>query len=108
MGSTALDNLENWLYEDGFDAAKSVYVKKLAELKKHGNPIENRQYEARTRPAAMSMPQKTLEKYTSWLNKSAGDEKYAHITDEERATCSEKLDKANAWMYDILDKQGGL
>jgi len=77
-------------------------------LKKHGTPIENRQYEARTRPNAMSMLQKTIEKYTSWLNTSAGDENYAHITDVERASCSDKLDKASAWMYDMLDKQGGL
>lgn len=106
--SAMLENFENWLYEDGFDAMKSVYIKKLEDLKKYGNPIESRQYEAKTRPSAMSTLQKTLEKYTSWLNKSAGDENYAHITDEERSTCSDKLDKASAWMYDMLDKQGGL
>lgn len=106
--SAMLENFENWLYEDGFDAMKSVYIKKLEDLKKYGNPIESRQYEAKTRPSAMSMLQNTLEKYTSWLNKSAGDENYAHITDEERSTCSDKLDKASAWMYDMLDKQGGL
>jgi len=106
--STKLESFENWLYEDGFDANKSAFVKKLEELKQLGNPIENRQYEARTRPNANTMLQKTIEKYTSWLNSSQGDEKYAHITDEERANCSDKLDKASAWMYDMLDKQGGL
>jgi len=106
--SSMLENVENWLYEDGFDAMKSVYIKKLEDLKKYGNPIENRQYEAKNRPSAMKMLQNTLEKYTSWLNTSSGDENYAHITDEERSTCSEKIDKANAWMYDMLDKQGGL
>ena len=106
--SAALEKMENWLYEDGFDVTKSVYVKQLGDLKKMGNPIENRQYEARTRPNAMTMLQKTLEKYTSWLNNSAGDEKYAHITDEERNSCTDKCDKTSAWMYDMLDKQGGL
>jgi heat shock protein 4 len=105
---TMLETYENWLYEEGFDANKSVYVKKLDELKKVGNAIENRQYEARTRPNAMSTLQKTVEKFTSWLNTSAGDENYDHITEEERATCSDKTDKASAWMYDMLDKQGGL
>merc|ERR1712176_825268 len=33
---------------------------------------------------------------------------YAHVTDEERARCTDKLEKASAWMYDMLDKQGGL
>eukprot|EP00578_Thalassiosira_sp_NH16_P017345 CAMPEP_0181110608 /NCGR_PEP_ID=MMETSP1071-20121207/18809_1 /TAXON_ID=35127 /ORGANISM="Thalassiosira sp., Strain NH16" /LENGTH=835 /DNA_ID=CAMNT_0023194399 /DNA_START=115 /DNA_END=2622 /DNA_ORIENTATION=- len=106
--STLLESMENWLYEEGFDATKSVYAKKLDELKKLGTPIENRRYEGRTRPNAMSMLQKTIEKYTSWLNTSAGDENFAHITDEERAKCSDTLDKASAWMYDMLDKQGGL
>ncbi len=105
---TMLETYENWLYEEGFDANKSVYVKKLDELKKVGNGIENRQYEARTRPNAMSTLQKTVEKYTSWLNTSAGDENYDHISEEERALCSDKTDKASAWMYDMLDKQGGL
>jgi heat shock protein 4 len=106
--SAMLESYENWLYEEGFDATKSVYVKKLVELKKMGNPIDNRQYEARNRPNAMSALQKTIEKYTSWLNTSSGDENYAHITEEELATCSDKVDKASAWMYDMLDRQGVL
>lgn len=106
--STLLENFENWLYEDGFDASKSVYVSKLAELKKSGDPIESRSYEAKNRPNAMAMLQKTLEKYTSWLNTSSGDENYAHITEEERLKCQKMCDDSTAWMYDSLDKQGGL
>lgn len=106
--SSLLESYENWLYEEGFDATKSVYVKKLAELKQHGNPIENRQYESRTRPSAMTTLQKSVEKYTSWLNTSSGDENYSHITEEERANCSKKLDEVSGWMYDMLDKQGSL
>lgn len=106
--STMLEQYENWLYEEGFDATKSVYHKKLDELKKLGNPISHREYEARTRPNAMSQLQKSIEKYTTWLNTSSGDELYAHIAAEELATCSEMVDKASAWMYDMLDKQGGL
>jgi len=105
--STLLESCENWLYEDGFDATKSVYVKKLAELKKSGSPIESRSYEAKNRPNAMSMLQKTLEKYTSWLNTSSGDENYAHITEEERVKCQKMCDDTTSWMYDMLDKQGG-
>lgn len=106
--SAMLEQYENWLYEEGFDATKSVYNKKLDELKKLGNPISNREYEARTRPNAMSQLQKSIEKYTTWLNTSSGDAMYAHITVEEFASCSEMVDKASAWMYDMLDKQGGL
>jgi len=106
--SSSLQSFEDWLYDEGFDATKSVYVKQLNELKKLGDPIENRANESKHRSGAMTMLQKTLEKYTSWINSSQGDENYAHITDEERANCSSKCDTVSAWMYDILDKQGGL
>ncbi|KAF7123664.1 hypothetical protein RHSIM_Rhsim12G0198000 [Rhododendron simsii] len=42
-GLTAkLQEVENWLYEDGENKTKGVYVAKLEELKKQGNPIEER------------------------------------------------------------------
>merc|ERR1719414_320528 len=47
-----LEDTENWLYEDGEDEVKSVYVDKLASLKNIGNPIVNRYREAETRPRA--------------------------------------------------------
>jgi hypothetical protein len=34
--------MEDWLYDEGEDCAKSVYVAKLEELKKVGGPIEAR------------------------------------------------------------------
>jgi len=97
---------ENWLYEDGFDATKSVYAEKLGELKQLGGPIEIRCTEAQGRPAALSSLQANLEKYKQWLNESQSDEKYAHITDEERNTCHAKCDEVSSWMYDMMDKQG--
>merc|ERR1719228_2638743 len=45
--SALLTNTEDWLYEDGEDEAKSVYVDKLAELKKVGQPVVDR-YQAHT------------------------------------------------------------
>jgi molecular chaperone DnaK (HSP70) len=106
--SSSLQSFEDWLYDEGFDVTKSVYVKQLNELKKMGDPIEKRAYESKHRASAMTMLQKTLEKYTSWINTSQGDENYAHITDEERSNCSAKCDTVSAWMYEMLDKQGGL
>jgi len=105
---TLLSDMENWLYEDGFDAIKSVIVKKLDELRALGGPVESRAHEARVRPAAVKALQRTVEKYKAWLNTSQGSEAYAHITDEERVACTEACDGASAWMYDALDRQGGL
>jgi heat shock 70kDa protein 4 len=53
--------MENWLYEDGFDATKNVDAEKLAEPKKLGGPLERRQCqsEATRRPAALESPLRT-------------------------------------------------
>ncbi|XP_047317852.1 heat shock 70 kDa protein 14-like [Impatiens glandulifera] len=37
-----LEEVEDWLYEDGEDEINGVYVDKLDELKKQGDPIEER------------------------------------------------------------------
>jgi heat shock protein 4 len=104
--SSALEQTENWLYEDGFDATKSVYAEKLAELQKSGNPIQIRQIESSTRPSAVSSLQRALEHYTQFVNDTS--DATAHITDEERQVCHKTLDDISAWMYDMLDKQGNL
>merc|ERR1712063_129298 len=106
--SAALESTENWLYEDGFDATKSVYAEKLSELQKIGTPIERRQVEAGARPASVAGLQRNVEFYSNWLNSSQSDEKFAHITDEERQKCRSKCDEVSSWMYDMLDKQGSL
>lgn len=106
--STALETAENWLYEDGFDATKSVYAEKLSGLQKFGNPIVFRQTEAADRPNAISVLQRTVEKYNNWLNSSQGEDEYSHITYDEFTKCHDKCDEASSWMYDMMDKQGSV
>jgi len=106
--SKALEDTENWLYEDGFDAAKSVYAEKLAEVKKMGDPIVFRYGESTTRNTAVSALQRNIEKYKNWVQSAQGDEKYEHITEEEISICYSKCDDISSWLYDMLDKQGGL
>ena len=106
--SVTLEATENWLYEDGFDAVKSVYFDKLSALKKIGTPIERRSVEAASRPNAVSTLQRKVEMYKAWLNESQTDAKYSHITDDERQKCHSKCDEVSSWMYEMLDKQGSL
>ncbi|MBN3305586.1 HS74L protein, partial [Amia calva] len=47
-----LEDTENWLYEEGEDQPKQVYVDKLAELKRYGQPIQDRYREHEERPKA--------------------------------------------------------
>ena len=106
--SALLETTENWLYEEGYDATKSVYAEKLEALKACGTPIEFRQQETRTRPNALAVMQRTVEKFQSWNNNASSDEQYAHITEEEFTKCREACDATASWMYDIMDKQGSL
>jgi heat shock protein 4 len=102
------EEVENWLYEDGFDAVKSVYSDKYAELKALGGPSELRASEAVFRPNAVASIQKNIEKYKTWLNESQGNEKFAHITEEEFSSCHAHCDEVSSWVYNMLDKQASV
>merc|ERR1712137_24201 len=104
----ANEDTENWLYEDGFDATKSVYAGKLADLKKLGGPIEARASEAQARPNAVAMIQKKIEEYKEWFSKAQGQDQYKHITDDEFTKGHSKCDETSSWVYEMLDKQGSL
>ena len=49
---TQLNSMEDWLYDEGEDQPKKVYVERLAELRKRGDPVVERQRETLDRPAA--------------------------------------------------------
>lgn len=58
-----LDDTENWLYEEGENETKSVYVKKLEELQKLGNPITNRYYEHENRYDLLNSIRSVIEQF---------------------------------------------
>lgn len=106
--SDLLEKTENWLYEEGFDATKTVYGEKLNALQKHGNPIQMRQREGASRPGALTQLQRTVERYECWINTNMGQEGFVHVTDEEWTKFREACDSSSTWMYDAMDKQGSL
>lgn len=102
------EEIENWLYEDGFDAVKSVYAAKLNELKALGEPVVRRASEAEARPNAVAALQKSVEQQKTWLNDAQASDAYKHITDDEFSMCYSKCDEIASWLYDMIDKQGAL
>jgi len=102
------EELENWLYEDGFDAQKDLLGDKLGELKKLGDPVEKRAIEAATRPTAVASLRKNVEKYKKWLSDAQANEEFSYITEDEFSTCHKKCDEVSNWLYEMLDKQGAL
>lgn len=56
-----LDDMENWLYEDGEDCHKQVYIDKLAQLKSIGEPVQTRKVESELRPVVIEDFAKSLQ-----------------------------------------------
>ena len=48
--SKLLSETEDWLYNEGEDQAKKVYVEHLQQLKKHSDPVIEREKEYVQRP----------------------------------------------------------
>lgn len=105
--SKALEDAEEWLYSDeGFDSTKSVYTTKLDDVKKFGTPIERRQVETNARQTTISSLKGSLETYKKFVQSS--DDKYAHITDDERDVCRKATNDAESWLYEMIEKQSEL
>ncbi|XP_038155065.1 heat shock 70 kDa protein 4b [Cyprinodon tularosa] len=104
--SLKLEDTENWLYEDGEDQPKQVYIDKLAELKKLGQPIMDRFMEAEERPKAFEELGKQIQQYMKFVEAfKMKDEQYDHL-DEADVTKVDKLNsEAMIWMNSTMNQQ---
>lgn len=101
-----LTSAEDWLYGDGFDSTKQMYVRKIEELKALGNPIENREKEAEGRGQAIDGLRKQIELCKTFA--ANNDEAHAHITAEERDKIRAAASKSESWLFDMQAKQADL
>uniref|UniRef100_A0A7S2UZJ9 Uncharacterized protein n=1 Tax=Fibrocapsa japonica TaxID=94617 RepID=A0A7S2UZJ9_9STRA len=96
-------SLEDWLYEDGFDASVEEYGKKKGALRKLGQAIFKRAEELTARPAAVEEARGILTKFrglvTTW------EEEKPWITEEERTDVLERIQKAEDWLAEQEEKQ---
>lgn len=100
-----LEETENWIYEEGEDQPKQVYLDRLSSLKKVGQPVVVRHREASERPKAfeelghaIQMIYKVLEAY------AAKDEKYDHLESSDMDKVQSAVVEKNSW----LEKHIGL
>lgn len=90
--SAQLTKYEDWLYDEGEDVAKSVYNGKLDELKSAGMPVEKRYTEAEARKPAIDALNQAVFACRKFLSdKASGDEKYAHLTEEDMKKVGEQF-----------------
>merc|ERR1712054_682802 len=95
---------EDWLYtEEADDAKKKVFVNKLSDLKDLTKSITQREVESNGRPNACNQLRILTESFLGLVNGS--DEKYAHLTDEDRDEVRNCCNSAQQWLSDQQEKQ---
>lgn len=96
----------DWIYDEGDDQPKSVYVEKLNALKKIGDPVVERYREAEERPGAERALRNTIERLTQEAMNP--DEKYSHIPPQEKQDIVDRAERARRWLDDQLAKQANV
>ncbi|NXT96482.1 HS74L protein, partial [Anhinga rufa] len=104
-----LEDTENWLYEDGEDQPKQVYMDKLQELRKFGQPIQERYMEHEERPKVLNELGKKIQllmkAVEAYKNK---DEKYDHLDPAEMEKVEKYVSEAMNWLNSKMNAQNKL
>ncbi|XP_027582949.1 heat shock protein 105 kDa isoform X2 [Pipra filicauda] len=104
--SALLTETEGWLYEEGEDEAKQVYIEKLEDLKKLGTPIEMRYQEAEERPKLLEELGHRLQYYATIAGEFRNkDEKYIHIDEMEMMKVEKYVSEVVEWMNNAVSAQ---
>ncbi|XP_061904730.1 heat shock 70 kDa protein 4a [Entelurus aequoreus] len=104
--SLKLEDTETWLYEDGEDQQKQVYIDKLAELKNIGQPIVERAMEAEERPKAFEELGRQIQMYMKIIAAyKAKDEQYDHFDELEVTRVEKQVNDTMAWMNGKMNQQ---
>ncbi|KAG8053154.1 hypothetical protein GUJ93_ZPchr0001g31131 [Zizania palustris] len=101
-----LQDVEDWLYEDGEDETKGVYVAKLEELKKVGDPVEGRYKEWMDRGPAVDQLVYCIDSFREAA--LSYDPKFDHIDLEEKQTVINECSEAEVWLREKRQQQDAL
>ncbi|KAE8614561.1 hypothetical protein XENTR_v10008216 [Xenopus tropicalis] len=101
-----LEDTENWLYEDGEDQPKQVYIDKLNDLKKLGNPIQIRNQEYEERPKAFDELGKQIQLYLKVVNAFKNkEEAYDHLDPADMEKMEKSVNEAMEWLNNKMNLQ---
>lgn len=94
-----LNELENWLYEEGEDCENEVYRSKLSDLHQQTDPIKARSFEYTNQPSAFSDLGHAIQMARKSINEfRTNAAKYDHITEVEILNVTEAADRAERWL----------
>ncbi|XP_051981108.1 heat shock 70 kDa protein 4-like, partial [Xyrauchen texanus] len=104
--SLKLEDTEVWLYEDGEDQPKQVYIDKLVELKKLGQPIQDRYTEFEERPKAYEELGRQLQQYMKIVEAyKTKEEQYDHLDEAEVQKVDKMVNDVMIWMNSKMNHQ---
>jgi heat shock protein 4 len=101
-----LQEVEDWLYEDGEDETKGVYIAKLEELKKVGDPIEVRFKEWEIRDSAVNQLVYCINSFREAA--FSNDQKFEHIEISEKQKVINECSEAETWLIEKKQQQDAL
>ncbi|XP_043651144.1 heat shock 70 kDa protein 4 isoform X2 [Drosophila teissieri] len=100
-----LNDLENWLYEDGEDCERDIYTSRLQALHQKTDPIKVRASDYEQGPAAFDDLKNSIAiARLAVAEFRKGVPKYDHLTETEFINISETADKAQSWLDANLPK----
>lgn len=103
--SLQLEDIENWLYEDGENCERAVYKDKLLALHQQTDPIRVRCEEYNGHEQAFTELGHTIQlTYKAVEQFRAKDPKYDHLTETEILNITEAAQKAQKWYEDARGK----
>ena len=96
-----LQTTEDWLYDDGMDQEKNVYVERLKNLKALGDPIRARYTEAENRQHHMQDMMKSIQRIDEAIQiyHTKSSDKYSHIDSNDIEKANKILGEKQTW-YD--------
>ncbi|XP_013111489.2 heat shock 70 kDa protein 4 isoform X1 [Stomoxys calcitrans] len=100
-----LNDLENWLYEDGEDCDRDTYVNRLKALHNKTNPIKDRANDYELCPSVFSELKHAINNAHVAVNEfKKGSPKYDHLTETEFINIAEHADKSQKWLDQHMAK----
>uniref|UniRef100_A0A7N8Y7T1 Heat shock protein 4b n=1 Tax=Mastacembelus armatus TaxID=205130 RepID=A0A7N8Y7T1_9TELE len=88
------------------DQPKQVYIDKLAEIKKLGQPIQERYIEAEERPKAFEELGKQIQQYMKFVEAfKMKEEQYDHLEEADVTKVDKLISDAMIWMNSAMNQQ---
>merc|ERR1719510_2570433 len=97
--SNQLEDAENWLYEDGEDCEKQIYVEKLKELRLIGEATKKRKSEYEGRKSAIEALGHSLQMASKVVDAFKNkDEQFAHLNTDDVEKVAKLIEEKKTWL----------